>query len=192
MYRTLFVGLFVLSAAACAQPATVGAMATGDLALNTPAGSPLLEGMCVGSVTGGQATNPLWVSKVDNNAFVGALRASLLANGLSAPENDCDFAVTAELASIKQPLIGISMTVTASVNYAVQRNGADEPEFETNATLPFTAKFSDAAIGAIRLRIANEGAIRVNIETMLRELTASPLAAPPPAPVDGDETVPSS
>ncbi|MGB0928449.1 MAG: hypothetical protein ACPGVA_14635 [Pikeienuella sp.] len=192
MYRTLILGLFALSAAACAQPATVGSMATGDLALNTPANSPLLEGVCVSGVTGGQATNPLWVSKVDDNAFAGALRASLLANGLSAPENDCAFALTAELASMKQPLIGISMTVTANVNYAVQRAGAAQPDFTTNVTLPFTAKFSDAAIGAIRLRVANEGAIRVNIESMLRELAASPLAAPVPAPAGEDETVPSS
>jgi hypothetical protein len=162
-------------------------MSTGNLSLATPAASPLTNGICVGVVSGGQDTNPLWVSKVSTSGFKAALQASLAANGLAAPEDSCGFDLDARLTQLKQPFIGISMTVTGTVGYEVRRTGESAPQFETTVTAPYTATFGDSPIGFIRLKLANEGAIKTNIATMLRELIAAPVAQP--APTSGEQSI---
>ena len=46
--------------------------------------------------------------------------------------------------------------------------------YENTITTPFTAPFSASLIAVARLKIANEGAARVNIERLIQELYALP------------------
>lgn len=193
MLRILALCLLALSEAACARPASISAMTTGDLALPLTEQSPLTKAICVGVVQGGEETNPLWISTVNNEGFRGALRNSLRVNRLAAREGECRFDLDAHLTEISKPLIGVSFTVTAEVAYALRRTGEAATQFETKVAEPYTAKFSDALIGAERLAVANEGAIRTSIATLLMQLATAPLAEPTPAADEGvDVTAPSS
>ena len=51
------------------------------------------------------------------------------------------------------------------------------PVFDQVVDVPYTANFSDAFYGVERLRLANEGAIRVNIGAFLQRIAA--LSSPP-------------
>src|SRR5271154_2450279 len=79
---------------ACATSADPGAMTVAaPQAATAPFPTPLLHAMCVRDVTGGEETNPLWVSKVDNNGFKAALSSSLDGAGLSAGSGTCAYPV---------------------------------------------------------------------------------------------------
>ncbi len=75
--------------------------------------------MCVRTVSGGEKTNPLWVSKVDNDGFRSALGTSLDAAGLTAPASGCAYPIDINLLGLSQPSFGFDMTVTSHVNYKV-------------------------------------------------------------------------
>lgn len=133
--------------------------------------NPKLKGaLRVNSVSGGQSTNPMWASKVDNAGFKQALERSLSIAGYLAPSgSDAPFVLDANLQNLKQPLIGVSFDVTSSVHYRV--TGVDVAR-DYSVTATGTATFSDAWVGVERLRIANENSINENIKALLRHLEA--------------------
>lgn len=144
--------------------------------------SPLKGQVVVGSVTGGSETNPLMASQVDNPGFQGALTASLGKVGLKGPDTGARYTLDANLLSLAQPMMGFDMTVTSTVLYRLTDTQTKTVAFEQHVVTPFTATFGDATIGVERLKMANEGSIRRNIETalsdMLRKVKAAPAAAP--------------
>jgi hypothetical protein len=159
-----------IALSACAQKADVGNMVLGKTAVQA-AGSPLASALCIGAVTGGEATNPMWVSKVDNEGFRGALDGSLRNNGLLASDpKNCRYDVNANLLGLSQPIAGISMTVTSNVNYSVLERASGDPYFQTTVKKPYTAEFGTAFLGVRRLQIANEGSIRTNIGVFIDQL----------------------
>lgn len=156
--------------AACATPADPSAMVARPAATETPFPVADTGAFCVGNVTGGEPTNPLWVSKVDNGGFRDALTQSLqLRQLLAASPTSCRYAVDANLLGLSQPTMGLDLTVTAHVNYTVGKEGA-APLLAETITTPFTATFGDSPIAIIRLRMANEGSIRGNISHFLDKL----------------------
>lgn len=164
-------GFLALAAlAACASPAEPQNMTVP--AASAPYPAALRQAVCVGSVTGGAATNPMWVSQVDDASFRTALEGSLRNAGLLAAEPACRYKVQANLLGLSQPLIGLDLEVTAHVNY---RTGAEgrQPFLVETISSPYTATFGDAAIAIVRLRLANEGSIRKNITIWLDRLRAS-------------------
>lgn len=165
----------------CATPADPKAMIAAPQAATTPFPQPLVHAMCVRSVTGGEKTNPLWASKVDDEAFKSALTTSLDSAGLIA-SSGCQFPIDANLLGLSQPSFGFDMTVTSHVNYKAY-NPSGEPLVLETVDTPFTATVSDAFVGVKRLQIANEGAIRKSIETFIDKLhSSSPKVAAPAAP----------
>ena len=173
--------------AGCASSADPKAMIVSVQPAAKPFPVPLQHAMCVRTVTGGEATNPMWVSKVDNDGFKAALSTSLDNAGLSAASG-CQFPIDANLLGLSQPAIGFDMTVTSHVNYKVY-GPTNEPLLLETVDAPYTAKLSDAFLGVERLKLANEGSIRTSIETLLGKLrdtnpqpaTTAPAAAPAPA-----------
>lgn len=180
----------ILSLGACAQKARVENMVQGKTSVSVAQDSPLAGAMCVRTVTGGESTNPMWVSKVDNAAFRGALDGSLRNNGLHAgTDATCKYDVDANLLGLSQPIIGISMTVTSNVNYTVEERASKEPYFQTTVSKPYTAEFSAAFLGVKRLQIANEGSIRTNIQQFIEQLIRH---KPEPAMMPKDKGKPTS
>lgn len=165
-----FIALAAL--AACATPAEPQKM----IAMPEPGSSafpaPLATSMCVGTITGGVATNPLWVSQVGNPEFRQALESSLAAHGLLAGTAPCRWQIDANLLGLSQPAFGLDLEVTSHINYTAAAPG-QAPFLAATISAPFTATFSDHAIAIVRLKLANEGSIRGNIQQFLDQLRAS-------------------
>ncbi len=167
--RPLLLGLLSLLAA-CATPAEPTSMV-----VTLPQGGfpPAFAGaMCVRGVTGGEETNPLWASKVADRDFRDALGRSMAAAGLIGPEAGCRFPVDVNLLGLAQPIFGLNLEVTSHVNYKVF-GPAGQPVLLETVTASYTAGFSDSPIAVIRLRMANEGAIRASITRFLERLRAT-------------------
>ena len=153
--------------AACATPAEVNNMIVGpDTARPFPA--PLRNAVCLRNVVGGQETNPLLMSQVNDAGFRGALEGSLRENGLLAL-GACGFNLDANLLSLGQPMFGLDLRVSALVNYKLEDKAGAVLMRETMGSA-HTATFSDSAIAIVRLRIANEGAIRASIRDLFERL----------------------
>lgn len=163
----------VLALLGCATPARVDQMK-----VETPAAtrtaittSAMKEAVAIGQVGGGKDTNPLWVSNISTADFEAALRSSLQSAGLLAPDpQKCRVQLTAQLLSLDQPAFGLDMTVTASVLYTLTDCATRKEVWVKTLTLPYTAKFGDAVLGVERLKLANEGAARVNIAKLVELL----------------------
>lgn len=181
--------------AACAQPARVSQMVAPNVMAPVTASNPeLLDSIAIAEVKGGQTTNPMWTSQVDNPEFKEALDRSLAFNGVLASDAvKAKYAVTAELLELKQPLMGFDLTVTSRVKYSLQERGSSSELFGEEITTPYTADFSSSLVAVERLRLANEGAIRESIKNFLTRLgeswaartgkapVAQPVSAPAPA-----------
>lgn len=171
VHLALLAGVVVL--AGCATPARIEQMQVEPSAASRGAlaNSPMRDNIAIKDVTGGKETNPLWVSNVGSAEFERALEGSLRASSLlSANRQAGKYVLTAHLLKLDQPMFGASMTVTASVQYLLAERATGKEVFSRTITLPYTAAFSDAFMGAERLKLANEGAIRTNIAALIEAL----------------------
>ena len=125
----------------------------------------------VNAVTGGKTTNPFWTSQVSNESFEAALKESLVLSGLSSADSAAGkYKIDSELASLKQPMFGLTFDVVSTVNYRVYGEGVDKV-FPIVAT--GTATTSDAFVAITRLKIANEKSIQENIKQFIKQLSIS-------------------
>lgn len=176
-------GATILAAAAlvgCASPARIEQMqSSAPVAVRQAAvNSALRQELAIKDVTGGQDTNPLWVSNVGSADFERALEASLRDAGLlSANRQGGKYQLTAHLLKLEQPLFGASLTVTATVQYTIIERSSGRTVFTQSIATPYTAAFSDAFLGTERLKLANEGAIRTNIARFIETAIGAKLAA---------------
>jgi len=157
----------------CATPARVDQMQTSSsLATRTAvANSKMRESIAIRDVTGGQETNPMWISNVSSSDFERALEASLKDAGLWQPNRQAGkYLLVAHLEKLDQPLAGFNMTVTANVRYTLIERGSNKTVFERSLATPYTAQWNDSFLGAERLKLANEGAVRSNIQQLIDTL----------------------
>ena len=167
--------LCTLALTGCATAARTDAMVASSAVtpIATNASRKLLGNIAISDVTGGSSTNPLWVSKVGGAEFEKALEASLKSVGfLSENRQSGDYKLVADLREVKQPVIGLDMTVTSRVEYQLIERSTGNSVFRETIAAPYTAKMSDSFLGYERLRIANEGSIRANIERLIQKLAA--------------------
>lgn len=159
--------------AGCATPARVEQMQVNtSLAQRTAAGSsPLRDNVAIRDVTGGKETNPMWVSNVSSADFERALEASLRDVGIWSSNRQAGrYQLVAHLEKIDQPFGGFDMTVTTTVRYTLVERASNRTVLERVVVAPYTAVFSAAFAGSERLKIANEGAIRGNIQQLITAL----------------------
>lgn len=163
--------VLVATLTGCASPARVEQMTAHTTAAQQAAVKPLKESIAVAAVSGGKETNPMWTSNVGNVEFEQALEASLREAGLlSAGKELGKYKLAATMEKVDQPLMGFNMTVTATVNYVLTERATGKQVMSKRVALPFTATVSDAFAGVERLRLANEGAVRVNIGSLIEEI----------------------
>jgi len=131
----------------------------------------LRQNVAIKDVTGGQETNPMWTSQVSSAEFERALESSLRAANVLQPNRQAGrFTLTAYLDKLEQPLVGINMTVTATVTYTLVERSTGKTSWEKTISTPYTAKFGDSLLGVERLKLANEGAVRTNITDLIADL----------------------
>jgi len=163
--------------AGCATPARPDQMvATSAPASRAAVPVALRESIGVRDVTGGRETNPMCVSNVGSAEFERALQDSLRNAGLLAPvRGGGRYQLSADLRKLDQPMIGLDMTVTATINWHLVERASGRNVFQREIGTPFTAKMSDAFIGSERMKLANEGAIRRSIEVFIEEVLRLPV-----------------
>lgn len=162
--------IVVAALAGCAAPARIEEMSVNASSLQSE-NSPLRKSVGVTEVTGGRETNALWVSQISSESFRRALELSLRNVGLSDPLIAANkYHLKADVLQVNQPLMGIDMTVSANVRYSLLEAVSRKEVFAKIITSTYTAKFSDAFAGTERLRLANEGAAKANIQMLTDEL----------------------
>ncbi|MFC0133755.1 hypothetical protein CR105_09250 [Massilia eurypsychrophila] len=170
------VSLFTLSAvllSGCAAPARTDQMTAQVSPAQRVANTPMRNNVAVKDVSGGKETNPMWVSNVGNSEFEQALEGSLKDAGLlSAGKQAGKYLLTAHMQKVEQPMFGVSMTVTVTVNYVLTARASGKEVLNRTVSLPYTAEWNSSFIGTERLRLANEGAIRTNIGKIIDEIFA--------------------
>ena len=159
----------VICAAMLVSGCASGARPEGMTVQRAPDAPPQVSGATfdVGAVAGGEETNPLWTSEVSQDAFRTALVSSLRNQGLYDPASGLE--ISAVLEEVDQPLFGFDVTVTATVTYRVT-DATGAVLFDERIVRPYTADFSDAFLGVERLKLANDGAIKTNMESFIDRL----------------------
>lgn len=128
----------------------------------------LSKNVNVEPVSGGRETNPAWTSEISNSAFFGALRDSLAAQNLYSDNGR--YKLQAALVAVEQPLFGMDMTVTTRIRYTLIDTQTNQTLLEETVVAPHTATVGDAFAGVKRLRMANEGSAKKNIQNFLNRL----------------------
>ena len=114
----------------------------------------------------------MWTSQVNSEDYRSALENSLkLAGYLGNGDNSEKYLPSASLMELKQPLLGINMTVTCKTQYRLVDTRQSKEIYNKIIETPYTATFSDSAIGMTRLKIANERAVRENIKALVADLS---------------------
>lgn len=131
--------------------------------------------VAIPAVTGGMATNRWWGSKVSAEALQQALEESLRAVGMTplAPLPAARFELQAELVQLDQPLVpALGVAVDVAVRYTLVDKAADgRVIYQRRIANTDQARLSEALLSpSDRLRIANERALRANIDLLLRDL----------------------
>ena len=129
----------------------------------------LKENLEVSNVSGGQKTNPAWTSEISSEAFSGAVKESLSAQGLLSENGQ--YKLTVEMLKVDQPIFGLNFEVTTHVKYLLLDSISNSVIFDETIVAPHTSTFGDAFSGVERLRLANEGAGNKNIEIFLEKLS---------------------
>jgi len=121
------------------------------------------------TTTGGKETNPMWTSEIDNESLQAALQRSLDQQGLLSESGSYKLDVT--LIEADQPIFGLNFKVTTVIRYVITEISSAKIIFEESITAQFTATVGDAFVAIKRLRLANEGSVRTNIEMFLNRLS---------------------
>lgn len=125
------------------------------------------------TVTGGSETSSLGASKISNADFASAIETSIAKSGLFAKiagRDAADYALSVQIVRLDQPFFGASFTVTIETTWRLVRRADGGVVWEKAVVTPYTATMGDALVGSTRLRLANEGAARANIESAIKQL----------------------
>lgn len=128
-----------------------------------------------GGEKGGEKPNRLLASAISSENFRTALIESVRKTALFKSVEGSGAAVyrlEATLEDLDQPMMGFNMSVALRVDWKLIRLSDNQVLWHTKILTPYTAKLGEAFVGTTRLRKANEGAARQNIEQGLAKLAA--------------------
>jgi hypothetical protein len=165
-----FVTAIALVLGGCATPSNPQAMSVQKLQLAKKHAAALSL-----NVTGGSETSSAGASKISNIDFTTALKNSIESSQLFAKlleAGTADYHLEVMIARLDQPMMGLNMTVTLETNWTLTRKSDSSVVWQKAIPSTYTAKMGDAFAGPTRLRLANEGAARTNIEQAIQEISA--------------------
>lgn len=169
--------LLALLLAGCgtpSQPLPMTVTAADALQIRGWVPDALRSQVALAPVQGGQETGRWWGSRVSAVALQQALEESLYAVGMrpAAPEPLPRFELRAELVQLEQPLVpAVGVTVGVAVQYTLVEKAGGRVVYQRRIANTDEAHFTEAMLSPNeRLRIANERALRGNINLLLREL----------------------
>jgi Lipopolysaccharide-assembly len=142
--------------------------------LAAPVATKHIESLSV-TVTGGSETSALGASKISNEDFAEAVKNSIAQSGLFAkivPAGQSDYQLEVQIVRLDQPMFGTSFTVNLEATWRLVHPEDQKVVWEKAITSSSTATMSDAFSGVTRLRLANEGAARNNIQDAIAQMSA--------------------
>jgi len=124
------------------------------------------------NVTGGDTTNPLWMSNIASVDFSTALVEALRRSALfaSVASGNTNYRLDVQLVKVIRPTAGITFTVTVVSHWQLVRNPDSSLISDEYITTPFSVGPS-MEVFPIHLRKAEEGAARANIAEGIRRLS---------------------
>jgi len=167
IFKVISLLVIVIIYTGCAQKAETGKMIAQKTDFTYE--ENLKNNIDVGIVSGGRDTNPMGASQIDNYSFKEAILISLKNEGLYQENSQYRLEVT--IVNFNQPLFGLDMTVGMNVQYTLIDDKTGKIIWREFIAESFTAKVSDALAGIERLKLANEGAARKNIQGLLKKLS---------------------
>jgi len=126
------------------------------------------------AVSGGKETSSMGASQISDEAFAQALRDSIEKSGLFAKvsPSGARYKLTGFIGKVDQPVIGFSLTVKMEVSYTLVDAQSGTTVWTKDIASEYTAKSGEAFAAVKRLRLANEGAARANIEQAIAAMAA--------------------
>lgn len=158
----IFGSLYLLS---CASAASLDNMKYTGNKKSYP--SKYMKSISLDLISGGTETSAFLNSEIDGRTFKDAVKESLKAQGLYSEKGSYKLGI--KILAVDQPMMGLDMKVTTVIEYILKRSG--KQIFKETITAPFTATFGDHIYGPSRLKIANEGSAKKNIEMLLEFLS---------------------
>lgn len=119
---------------------------------------------------GGSAQSNLGAAGVTNENFKQALEASLVQSGLFRGVGTGGYSLEAFIIKLNQPAMGFNMTTDVEIDYVLRRGGSTVWRESIKST--YTATVGEAFVGAERVRVSTEGAVRENIRTAISKMSA--------------------
>lgn len=153
----------------CASPATVQGMHPQSLTFQNKAPFSISV-----QAAGGEKTNPLWTSEISNKSFAQTIRESIAESGLFRSvitAGDGDYLLEVSIINVDKPVAGFDMTVNMAVSWKLTRVATRKIVFQDVIYKSYTATMGDAFAGIKRLRLAQEGAARENIQEGLARIS---------------------
>ena len=170
--RLLLAALSLACLGACARPASYSAMVAGAPPGEVPA--PVYRNaITVGSVTLGRDVGTPWTSAVGPDQVQQALVQTLAAAGLGQPTNG-RFRLDGQLLTLSRAYAGFAMTVTAAIAWRLTDATNGAVVYDGTLQGLGTATLDDAVDNNNRLRIADQRAIRANLQQLVQNLSALP------------------
>ena len=126
------------------------------------------------SVTGGQETDAAGKPQISDDAFRQALTEAINRSRTFSrvvQGSGGDYVLTVALFGLDQPSFGFAFTVKMEAGWTLRRASGGAPVWQESIRSEFTATTSDAFAAVTRLRMATEGAARVNIAQGLAKIS---------------------
>ena len=166
--RLLLAALSLACVGACAPPASYSAMVAGAPPGQAPA--PVYRNaITVGSVTLGRDVGTPWTSAVGPDQVQQALVQTLAVAGLGQPANG-RFRLDGLLLTLSRPYAGFAMTVTATIAWRLTNTTNGVVVYDRTLRSLGTATLDDAITNENRLRIADQRAVRANLQQLVQDL----------------------
>jgi hypothetical protein len=171
MIKKIFIVILSVYLIACAEKSVHTQMIPViESKYNIQKGSSFYESVDQVIVSGGSATNPMWLSEVDDIEFQKALQMSLKNASIFSWENG-KYIVEAHLINLEQPLIGFTLEVTSNIKYNISDKKTNKSIYNKEIKAIGSASPSDAFVASERLKIANERSVQENIKQFILDIS---------------------
>jgi hypothetical protein len=154
----------------CSINATADKMAYKPQTVVSPKQKELIDNVGVATVTGGKKMNIMVSSQIDNPEFKAALETSLKNANLYHKLSGARYKLSSTIMKLDQDGFGLNLAVALLVDYQLDDVIANKTIYKKSILTRHTATFSDSAVAMTRLRIANEGAARKNIQQLISDI----------------------
>jgi len=172
--------IFVGGCGTPSEPLSMGLSPADALQMRAWVPDALRQNIGLGPVSGGQATNRWWGSKVSSQALEQAFEDSLRAVGMFPLTREAGrYRLDIQLTDLDQPMVSLDTTVRLGISYSLVERASKATVYQRTVRNAATVELGDKLLPVERLRLANEAAIRDSIRLVMRDLVALTLAPAP-------------